>query len=192
MDNIPYISKDNIVYKYGENFPSELSPFAYNESYVQNFFPLTKQQAIDQNARWHESEIRNYLPTVNASDLPDSISDVTENILTEIIGCTHKGKCQEEDSRCRAICISAFKIVPEELQFYQKMNIPLPTMCPNCRQYERSLQKNPIHLWHRQCMCNKKHNHHSNGHCEIEFEAPYSPDRPEVVYCEKCYQQEVY
>lgn len=25
-----------------------------------------------------------------------------------------------------------------------------------------------------------------------EFETPYSPDRPETVYCKKCYQQEVY
>jgi len=25
-----------------------------------------------------------------------------------------------------------------------------------------------------------------------EFETAYAPDRPEIVYCEKCYQQEVY
>lgn len=191
MNNMPYVSKDNTIHTYGENFPAELSPFSYSESYVQNFFPLTKKQAFNQNVHWREPETRNYLPTVNASNLPDSISDVTENILIEIIGCAHRGKCPEESNGCRAICASAFKIVPEELQFYQKMNIPLPTMCPNCRQYERSLQKNPIRLWHRQCMCDKKHVHH-NKHCDIEFETTYSPNRPEIVYCEKCYQQEVY
>jgi hypothetical protein len=192
MNNMPYISQNNIIYKYGECFPEELSPFSYNESYAQNFLPLTKKETFDKKMNWREQEIRNYSPTMDSYNLEDNISNVRKNILTEIISCEHKGKCQEDDNECKAICISAFKITPEELQFYQKMNIPLPTMCPNCRQYERSLQKNPIHLWHRQCMCNKKHNHHSNGHCEIEFEAPYSPDRPEVVYCEKCYQQEVY
>ena len=27
---------------------------------------------------------------------------------------------------------------------------------------------------------------------DIEFETTYSPDRSEIIYCEKCYQQEVY
>ncbi len=33
---------------------------------------------------------------------------------------------------------------------------------------------------------------HDNKHCEEELKTGYSPDRPEIVYCEKCYQQEVY
>ncbi len=28
--------------------------------------------------------------------------------------------------------------------------------------------------------------------CQNEFETSYAPDRPEIVYCERCYQQEVY
>ncbi|MES2023631.1 MAG: hypothetical protein V4439_03025 [Patescibacteria group bacterium] len=28
--------------------------------------------------------------------------------------------------------------------------------------------------------------------CNVEFETSYAPERPEIVYCEKCYQQEVY
>jgi len=27
--------------------------------------------------------------------------------------------------------------------------------------------------------------------CDVEFETTYAPDRPEIVYCEKCYQKEV-
>ncbi len=27
--------------------------------------------------------------------------------------------------------------------------------------------------------------------CPNEFETSYAPERPEIVYCEKCYQQEV-
>ena len=38
----------------------------------------------------------------------------------------------------------------------------------------------PRRLWHRKCM--------KEG-CENEFETAYAPDRPEIVYCERCYQK---
>ena len=53
-------------------------------------------------------------------------------------------------------------------------------------------------LWHRTCMCkgtNDKGNtvdHGHDGKCLNEFETPYAPDRSEIIYCEKCYQKEVY
>ncbi|KKP59766.1 MAG: hypothetical protein UR55_C0020G0001, partial [Candidatus Nomurabacteria bacterium GW2011_GWF1_34_20] len=53
----------------------------------------------------------------------------------------------------------------------------------NCRHYERLSQRNPMKLWHRSCM--------KEG-CTNEFETSYAPERSEIVYCEKCYQQEVY
>jgi len=28
--------------------------------------------------------------------------------------------------------------------------------------------------------------------CTNEFETPYAPDRPEIVYCEECYNKEIY
>ena len=30
------------------------------------------------------------------------------------------------------------------------------------------------------------------GKCTNEFETSYAPERPEIVYCESCYQKEVY
>ena len=35
------------------------------------------------------------------------------------------------------------------------------------------------------------HIDHEKEHCPNEFETAYSPDREEIVYCEKCYQGEV-
>ena len=40
-------------------------------------------------------------------------------------------------------------------------------------------------------MCDNK-NHGHTGKCEIEFETSYSIERPEKIFCEKCYQKEVY
>jgi len=48
------------------------------------------------------------------------------------------------------------------------MNLPIPHLCPNCRHYQRLKQRNPLKLWHRQCMCEKKHSNHE-GKCEVEL-----------------------
>jgi len=47
-------------------------------------------------------------------------------------------------------------------------------------------------LWHRQCMCDKTSHQHGEARCQVEFETSYAPERPEIIYCEKCYQKEVY
>ena len=53
--------------------------------------------------------------------------------------------------------------------------------CPKCRENSRFERLNPIKLYDRNC-----------AKCNIEIRTPYVPDRPEIIYCEKCYQQEVY
>ncbi len=184
MNDMPYVDSKGRIYKYGEFFPPELSPFAYNETIAQEYFPLTKEQALEQGYRWKEREERDYSIDIKNQDIPDNINDVKEDILNKVIECQHQGKCNHQ-------CTEAFKIIPDELQFYQRMNLPIPHLCPNCRHYERLAQRNPMKLWHRQCMCESK-NHNHQARCPIEFETSYSPDRKEIIYCEKCYQREVY
>jgi len=184
MNDMPYIDKKGRIYKYGEFFPTELSPFCYNETIAQEYFPLTKEQAIDQGYKWKDREERNYIIDIKNEDIPDDIKDIDESIINKVIECSHKGECNQQ-------CTEAFKIIEPEFQFYKRMNLPLPKLCPNCRHYERLAQRNPLKLWHRQCMCDKE-NHNHEGRCEVEFETSYSPDRPEIVYCERCYQQEIY
>jgi hypothetical protein len=177
MSDMPYIDSKGRIYKYGEFFPSELSPFAYNETIAQEYYPLTKEQAIQQGYKWKDKEERNYTIDIHTEDIPDSITDIEDqDILNKVIECSHKGTCNQQ-------CTEAFKIIPEELSFYRRMNLPLPHLCPNCRHYERLAQRNPMKLWHRSCM--------KEG-CTNTFETSYSPERPEIVYCERCYQNEVY
>lgn len=54
--------------------------------------------------------------------------------------------------------------------------------CQNCRHYSRFAWRNPAKLWHRKCM---------KPGCTNEFETSYAPDRPEIIYCEGCYNNEV-
>jgi len=177
MDEMPYVDKKGLVYKYGEFFPSEISLFAYNESFAQSYFPLTKEQIEAQGFRWRDREENKYTITIKAADLADNIKDVNESILKEVIECEVSKK--------------AFRLTKAEFDFYKRMNIPIPRLHPDERHKKRLAKQNPMKLWHRECMCAKT-NHTHKGKCEVEFETSYAPDRPEIVYCEKCYQQEVY
>jgi len=185
MEEMPYKDKKGRVYKYGEFFPIELSPFAYNESIAQEYFPLNKEEALEKGYIWQEPETRNYKIDIENDDIPDNIQYVTEDIVGKVIACKHAGKCKEP-------CTEAFKIVPEEFKFYKRMNLPLPRLCPNCRHFARIGQRNPLNLWDRQCMCSKEGHFHGKDKCVVEFKTSYAPDRPEIVYCEKCYQQAIY
>ncbi len=185
MNNLPYVDSKNRVYKYGEFFPSDLSPFAYNETIAQEYFPLTKQEAEQKGYEWKDAETRNYKIDIENENIPDNINEIDESILGKVISCAHKGTCREQ-------CTEAFKIIPEEFKFYKRMNLPIPRLCPNCRHYERINVRNPLKLWDRACMCNKTNHFHEENKCGIKFKTTYAPDRKEIVYCEKCYQQEVY
>ena len=176
MKDMPYVDKKGRTYVYGDFFPTEISQFDYNETSAQEFFPLNKSEAEECGYSWQEPKDRNYKITIEAKDLPDDIKDVPESITAEIISCEHDGNCKEQ-------CTTAFRITESEFKFYQAHNLPLPHLCPNCRHYQRVQRRNPNKFWHRKCM--------KEG-CENEFETSYAPDRSEIVYCEKCYQQEVY
>ncbi len=194
MDLMPYVNKNGVVYKYGEFFPVEFSPFSYNETVAIEYFPLTKQNALDMAFVWRDIKDKNYSTTVMAENLPDDIREVKDSIIGEIIGCSCLGQCEHQ-------CTTAFKITPEELKFYRKMELPLPRFCSKCRSGERLKQRTKIETVKRICQCHgvasenglyKNNVNHSHGvdQCGEEFETNYI-DQSEVLYCEKCYQQEV-
>ncbi|MCR4328218.1 MAG: hypothetical protein NUV53_01740, partial [Patescibacteria group bacterium] len=189
------------IYRYGEFFPAEISPFAYNETIAQEYFSLSREEACVAGFAWKEPEVREYAVSRTAEDLASHIEDVEDAITKEIIGCAHRGVCNHQ-------CATAFKIIPEELSFYRRMRLSLPQLCPNCRHYERLAQRNPLKLWHRRCQCSGAKNEnkpayrsgryknisshfHGDAQCPNEFETPYAPERKEIVYCEGCYQGEV-
>lgn len=168
--------KDNILKhikktgEYGEFFPSSMSHFGYNETIAQEYFPLNKEEAIKKGFQWWEKlQKTTGKETLRANEIPDSISDVSESILDDVLSCIE--------------CKRNYKIVQNEFLFYKKHSIPIPRKCFYCRNSERLKLENPFKLWHRKCM---------NDGCPNEFETSYSPERHERVYCESCYNKEVY
>ncbi len=96
-----------------------------------------------------------------------NIKDVTDEILKAILKCEACGK--------------NYQIIPKELVFLRRFNFPIPRHCPLCRDRARIKQMNPRQMYNRTC-----------GKCNVAIKTSYSPDRPEIVYCENCYKQEVY
>ncbi|MBI2609680.1 hypothetical protein HYW53_00700 [Candidatus Giovannonibacteria bacterium] len=195
MNRNPYVDKLGRIYKYGEFFPSELSPFGYNETTAHDTFPLLKDEALIRGLSWREPKARDYRTTLKSEHIPDHIKDVKDSILDEIIECEHKGDCNEN-------CTEAFRIISQELDFLRNQNIALPRLCPNCRHYQRLQHRSPLKLWERTCQCagdissngvyqNTITHEHGANPCTNEFETTYAPDRPEIVYCEECYLTEV-
>ena len=188
MKDVLYTDKMGRMYGYGEFFPGELSPFSYNETIAQEYFPLTKPEAVKSGFSWREPDGKDYHPTMRASDFPDRTQDVKDSILDEVIACAHLEL--GHDAMCEGICATAFKLTKQELDMLRYLNLPLPRTCYNCRHYERLKRRNPYQLWHRACVCDKS-NHGHDGKCSNEFETSYAPARPEIVYCETCYNSEI-
>lgn len=174
--------------EWGEYFPSSVSPFAYNESMAQDYFPLSKEEATKKGYRWYDRPSRDYKITLLTNDLPDSILKTKDTIQEEVIQCSSQNSSKEKYN----LCSTAFKITSLELSLYKILGIPVPEKCFPCRRQDRFELRTPRGLWHRKCMCDKKGHIHGNDKCKVEFETAYSPDRKEIIYCEKCYQQEVY
>jgi len=155
--------------EYGQFFAKDLSCFGYNETPAQEQFPLSKNEALAQGFSWENTERGTYgKETKKKDEIPENLSGIDFDVSKEIFVCE---KCDKN-----------YKIIKNEFLFYIKLNVPLSRLCPDCRHYRRMESRGPNKLWHRKCM---------NKGCQNEFETSYAPDRSEIVYCEKCYQNEV-
>ncbi|MEK9182790.1 MAG: hypothetical protein AAB809_01785, partial [Patescibacteria group bacterium] len=163
---------------YGEFLPPALSPFGYNETLAKEYFPMTEKEAKEKGFNWQKETSGTYgKETIKEENIPETISEVSEEILNEVLVCKD--------------CKKNFRITKSELDFYKRMNIPLPHKDFECRHQDRMSKRNPRQLWHRFCMCELGNHVHGTEKCEVEFETSYSPERTETIYCENCYQQEV-
>lgn len=165
MDKNPYVDELGRIWKYGELLPLDLSPFAYNETIAQDHYPITQKGARDKQIPWYENKQEGYTITIKKDKVPNRASELDEKILKEVIEC---GTCED-----------AFNINKIELMLLKKLNMPCPTSCWKCRHNRRLSRVNKAGLYDRKC-----------DKCSSDIKTSYSPDRTEIIYCEKCYQQE--
>ena len=134
------------TWEWWEMLPPSLSPYPYNYSVAQEFYPLQKVEKD-----WEKLEIRDMKTSINfwlfgywwldyekptlqntnvvdAQSLPDTLEQEDEALLHQAIRCEKSGKL--------------FRITQQELRFYRQQWIPLPRKHPDIRYYER-LEKRP-------------------------------------------------
>jgi hypothetical protein len=155
------------VREWGEFFPVQLSPFAYNETVANQYYPLTNAESEKLGMAWREEKKSTPGAVLDSSQIPQTIAGTDDSILDQTLLCQVTGK--------------AFKIVKQELKFYRKTRLPIPRKCPDRRHAERFARRNPRKLWKRNCGC-----------CNTDIYSTYNPDCSEIVYCEPCYLEAVY
>jgi len=136
----------------GEFFHPSLSPFGYNETVAQEYFPESPTSFLplpssgggwpQDSHQWkivpprngglggmgyHRSDYQAPTPAADkileGKDLPATIDEVSDDILKTAIKCEVTGKL--------------FRIIPQELAFYRKHYLPLPRRHPDQRHLDR-------------------------------------------------------
>ena len=86
--------------------------------------------------------------------------------------------CAEAD---KPYSVGAYRITENELSFYHRMDLPIPKVCFDVRHTRRLQKRPPMRTIKRFCL-----------KCNIEVETVYDEKYAPIIYCEKCYQAEVY
>jgi len=73
-------------------------------------------------------------------------------------------------------CKKDFTIEPEDFNFYEKIKVPPPTFCPECRMQRRMVWRNERTLYKRICDL-----------CKKNIIAMYDESAPFPVYCRECW-----
>jgi len=163
--------------EWGEFFPHELSPFGYNETVANEYFPMTESEVRAKGWNWHTEDTK---PFEGTAYVPLPIREYDERVVgfetaQKNIDAVLAGTIQCEVTK------KPFKIIKQELLFYIENSIPIPTKHPDQRHKERMDLRNPRTLYERTC-----------SDCGKEIITTYSPEKSEKVVCEDCYRKLVY
>lgn len=153
--------------EWGDFLPLEASPFAYNETLAQDYFPLTEEQANAEGLTWHhrQQELQGTGKKVPKLAAKEYLDDTRrQELLNTVFTCPISGY--------------PFKITAQELGFLIQRGLPLPQHAPKQRYVERLKRTVPPMLYKRNCM---------HEGCSNTFMSPYAEKRPEVIYCKACY-----
>jgi hypothetical protein len=154
--------------EYGEFYPYKFSAFAYNGADVDIAYPLEKEEVEKLGALWQEHVATDTagLAVLAKDQVPDSITDVTDDILNQAIICEVTGK--------------PFRVIKTELEFYRRHGLPLPTIHP----YER-MRRFFAHMGNhlmRQDVCES---------CGAGLQTIYPEGEGWRLHCETCFNRQV-
>src|SRR3989344_251423 len=155
--------------EYGDAFPMKFSPQAYNFSMGSISFSLTSEEIIKLGGYLAKEPDSNAgdIKTLSGGEIPQTIDEVTDDIVNYGIVCEISGK--------------PFRIIASELQFYRKMKLPIPSVHPVIRMNDKA----------KIVKIGRKHSA-TCAKCKKSIYSEFDPKDNFILYCERCYQQEVY
>lgn len=114
--------------EWGEFFPAKYSPFGYNETIAQDYYPLTKKEILEKGFNYFDNiQFTTGKETMDGDLIPDDINDVPDSFVKEVLKCEVSGR--------------NYFITERELTFYKKMQIPIPKKSFYVRHQERLLKR---------------------------------------------------
>lgn len=152
--------------EWGQFFPMSYSPYAYNETMAREYYPRARAEVLAEGLRYKDD-----IPfacgneTLSWGEVPGDIAAVPDSILHEVLACEECGR--------------NYRLIAAELAFYRSMGLAVPHRCFECRHQARFRQRNPRVLYERFC-----------EHCGERITTTFSPESPDVVFCESCYLTE--
>ncbi|KKQ70652.1 MAG: hypothetical protein UT33_C0014G0021 [Candidatus Peregrinibacteria bacterium GW2011_GWC2_39_14] len=151
--------------EWGKPFPATLTPFPYNITVAQEYYPLTKDQALAQGFEWYEEEEQ--IAPAEKYKIPYNVEEADESICKKVLVCEETGKL--------------YNIIPQELRFYKQMKLPLPRISPHQRYMELLKMLPPKRL--RDTVCSA---------CNAQIKTVYPADAWRKIVCNECYLKKVY
>lgn len=155
--------------EYGDGLSIDFSAQAYNFSTASDSFPLTTEEIHRLGGYVAHAPESNAGDTgmLTAEEISQTIEETSDSIIDSAIVCRISGK--------------PFRITKSELQFYRVMKLPLPTIHPTIRLQDHFFVA-PIGIkFITKCV-----------KCSKDMCSAIDPKKGFMLYCEKCYQQEVY
>ncbi len=109
--------------EWGRFFPTLMSPFCYNESLASCYVSLEKEEAQRYHFPWRDETEGEIEVTATPLFIPDSLRDFDEQLRASALNCIRSGR--------------AYRITKQELEFYRRMDLPVPRLHPDERIKDR-------------------------------------------------------
>ena len=164
--------------EWGEYFPKEMSPFAYNESVSFTHQPLTQEQVEARGLRWRTmAEQGKYEGPEITPESIEEYKDPTkaQELLAQVLTCQKTGQ--------------PYRLIAQELAFLLRHGLPVPRVAPRQRYLDMLARMNPQHQQERQCQNPVKEE--TGRPCENRFFTSHPESSGAIVYCQDCYRKEM-
>ena len=160
--------------EYGKFFPGIFAPNPYEESWSSFYWKLSKEEQQKLGFRISELSEKKNISYLSPENIPDSVTEISGN-PEKTHALLQKIFWDEKYSR-------PFKISQEDINFSEKMKVPLPNAY-----YMHRIQENfswmPFNGKLRECDC---------GKCQKKIKTNWPQEYAQRILCEKCYLEHVH